>query len=443
MEDEIEKRISEVLPPHMAVRGLTTLGALLNPVKDVINRRHFPKKALDDVQVEWLIRILSSLDSDKDPEAARVGEREGRAASPLIGRLSLGFNHGIGRSGHVTNPQPKAVGASLMQNIANTVAVDAIRKLGLSNVRHGFVVPLSTGMTIALVLAALRREFGVRQVLYPRLDHLSPKRAIAMAGLEEVSIPNLIEGDAVQTDLSALERLMRPDSGQAVLATTTFFPPREPDPVKEIARLCAERNTPLVINNAYGVQSAQVMALIRAAVDAGRVDAIVQSSDKNFLAPVGASIVVSPHSQVIEWTAATYAGRASAAPVVQTLAAMLVLGEEGYVKLRQEQTENRAFLQSRIEEIASTTGQRVLDVVSPIACAMTVGLDDARRLGAYLYERRVTGPRVVVRGEFGACVDNYPESYVVVNSAIGARRVDVESASTKLLKGLTSLPEGS
>jgi O-phospho-L-seryl-tRNASec:L-selenocysteinyl-tRNA synthase len=321
-----------------------------------------------------------------------------------------------------------------MQQVADRVAVDAIRKLGLSNVKDGVVLPLATGMSIALVLGALRRELDVQRVLYPRLDHVSPLRAIAFAGLEHVPIPTILEGDAVQADISEIERMLSKNESCAVLATTTFFPPRISDPVKKISRLCSDNGVPLVINNAYGVQSEAIMASICSAIDAGRVDAVVQSSDKNFMAPVGASIVVTPETNRTEWIAETYAGRATAAPVVQTLAAMLAIGREGYLKLREEQRENRAFLEKKMNEIADSVNQRVLSVENAIACAMTLDGLPAREIGVRLYGRRVTGPRVVEKGDFGSCIDNYPHNYLVMNAAIGASRTDVERATTKLYK---------
>ncbi|MHA2600738.1 MAG: O-phosphoseryl-tRNA(Sec) selenium transferase [Candidatus Thorarchaeota archaeon SMTZ1-83] len=435
---DIEDRLLDIIPTNMAERGRVTIEALLAPLRDLLNRRRFPKMPFSDLQLETLFRLLSSMDTDKDPESARVGEREGRVASPFVERMAFGFNHGIGRSGHVAAPQPKAPGTSLMQQVADQVAVDAIRKLGLSNVRNGVVLPLATGMSIALVLGALRREMGVRGVLYPRLDHASPIRAIALAGLEHVQVPTILEGDAVQADISELERCISKNESYAVLATTTFFPPRLSDPLKEISRLCSDSAIPLIINNAYGVQSEAIMSSIRSAIDAGRVDAIVQSSDKNFLSPVGASIVVTPESETKEWIAETYAGRATAAPVVQTLAAMLAIGQEGYEKLREEQRENREFLENKMEEIAESVKQRVLSVDNAIACAMTLDGLSAKEVGARLYCRRVTGPRVVERGAFGSCIDNYPHDYIVMNAAIGASRKDVETATAKLYKEVSS-----
>ena len=432
--DEIERILEKTIPENMLRRGRITVDSLLGPIKDVLNRRLFPKKALTDFQLEMMFQLLSSLDTDKDPEAARVGEREARVASPYVARLSAGFNHGIGRSGKLAAPQPKAPGASQMQQVANNVSLDAIRKLGLSNMKAGLVTPLSTGMTISLVLGALRREYGVKRVLYPRIDHTSPHRAIALSGLEEIVVPTLIEGDAVQMDLGFLEKEIKNSDSSAVLATTTFFPPRESDPMKEIAKVCAEKDIPLVINNAYGVQSERVMSEIRAAVDAGRVDAVVQSSDKNFLAPVGASIVVTPKKGFIDSIADTYAGRATAAPVVQTLAALLAIGLDTYKDLQKEQLENKALLDEKMNEIAEKLGQRVLSVWNPVACAITMDGLDVREIGARLYNARVTGPRAVEKGAMGSSAENYPHSYIVMNAAIGASKNDVDTATTKLYK---------
>ncbi|MGY5856169.1 MAG: O-phosphoseryl-tRNA(Sec) selenium transferase [Candidatus Thorarchaeota archaeon] len=432
--DEIDRILEKNIPKSMLQRGRTTVDSLLGPVRDVLNRRLFPEKALTDLQLEMMLQLLSSLDTDKDPEAARVGEREARLASPFIGRLSAGFNHGVGRSGQLTAPQPKAPGASLMQQVANNVALDAIRKLGLSNMKSGVVTPLSTGMSISLILSALRREHGIKRVLFPRIDHTSPLRAIALSGLETIDVPTIIEGDAVQVDLGVLEKHIKTTEASAILATTTFFPPRESDPVKDIAKLCTEHDVPLVINNAYGVQSERTMSEIRSAADAGRVDAVVQSSDKNFLSPVGASIIVSPSKEFIEQVTDTYAGRASAAPVVQTFAALLALGLNNYKDLQSQQLENKELLQAKLSKLADKLGQRVLSVWNPVACAITMDGLDVKEIGARLYNARVTGPRAVEKGEYGSSSDNYPHSYIVMNAAIGASKNDVEAATTKLDK---------
>ncbi len=437
MEDDPLTRLEDIIPKHMLARGKITLDAVLAPIKDLLNRRQFPKKAWSESQVELLLRLLSLMDTDKDPEAARVGEREARIISPLLERLSAGFCHGVGRSGHLTAPQPKAVGASQMQFLANQVALSALKKLGIPNIRAASVLPLSTGMAIALSFAAMRRERGVSRVLYPRIDHTSPKRGIELAGLETIPVNTTLDDDAVIVDMSDLERKMSAD-GIAVLATTTFFPPRESDPVKEISKMCAEADIPLLINNAYGVQSERVMSSIRSAIDAGRVDIIVQSSDKNFLTPVGGSIIASPDGAIIEQVAETYAGRATAAPIVQTLSAMLLIGLERYTELRDKQKSNLSFLKEQLESIAGKVGQRILDVENPVAIALTLNGLNVTGVGAKLYNQRVTGPRAVRSGDQGSCIDDYPHSYITMNAAIGARRKDIEKATIKLYKVLCS-----
>ena len=94
-----------------------------------------------------------------------------------------------------------------------------------------------------------------------------------------------------------------------------------------------EMNIVHIIINAYGVQSPDWMKLIRAAIDTGRVDAIIQSTDKNFLTPVGGAIIASPNVENISKISQTYAGRASATPIGNFLISSLSLGLNGYKKL--------------------------------------------------------------------------------------------------------------
>ena len=53
-----------------------------------------------------------------------------------------------------------------------------------------------------------------------------------------------------------------------------------------------------IVINAYGVQSPEWMKLIRSAIDAGRVDVIIQSTDKNFLTPIGGAVIASPYKEI-------------------------------------------------------------------------------------------------------------------------------------------------
>ena len=69
----------------------------------------------------------------------------------------------------------------------------------------------------------------------------------------------------------------------------------------------------------------------------GRVDAFVQSGDKNLMVPVGGAIVATcGKDDFLCKVAATYAGRASAAPAIDMLITLLQVGRNGLKKLMAE-----------------------------------------------------------------------------------------------------------
>lgn len=80
------------------------------------------------------------------------------------------------------------------------------------------------------------------------------------------------------------------------------------------------------------MQARQLCSLITAAWRRGRVDAIVQSTDKNFMVPVGGSIVAAGPGKAsfIEAVNAAYPGRASASPMLDLLMTLLFWGREGW-----------------------------------------------------------------------------------------------------------------
>jgi O-phospho-L-seryl-tRNASec:L-selenocysteinyl-tRNA synthase len=304
--------------------------------------------------------------------------------------------------------------------------------------KSAVVSPLSTGMTLALALAEAREESGKvkNTVVYPRIDHDSPMKALKLTNLQAKVVDGKIIGDAVRISIDDISEAVDRNCC-AILSTTTFFPPREPDSIKEIAKIAAEQNVFHIINNAYGVQSREIMREIRSAADAGRVDVVVQSTDKNFLAPVGGAIIASPNDRFAEKAAAYYAGRASAAPVYQFLSAILSLGVEGYERLRDIQESNRLLLEKHLGEVAEACNERVLKVRNPIACAMTISESDTTALGGILYSLRLSGPRVVLSGQTGSCCNGYPNSYLVMNAAIGSKEADIIKATGKLRQGLS------
>lgn len=76
----------------------------------------------------------------------------------------------------------------------------------------------------------------------------------------------------------------------------------------ELSTLCKNHNIPHIINNAYGIQSSKIVHLISESCRLGRVDAFIQSTDKNFMVPVGGAIVASQDKNLIKEISNLYPG---------------------------------------------------------------------------------------------------------------------------------------
>jgi O-phospho-L-seryl-tRNASec:L-selenocysteinyl-tRNA synthase len=447
----IEYFKSSLIPKNMLDRGQLVLDNFMNPIKLLLEQKSVPKIPWTDEQIEFLLQTLSNMDTDKDNDAARVGEREARIASKIHLKTSAGFCHGIGRSGYLTAPQPKAPGGSIMYEISNYLARNLLKNFGLPNIKEATVLPLCTGMSLSLCLSALRPDLGdkkinhKRTVLIPQIDHYSILKSIDLLGLNIKIVKGKIFGDAVRVPIEDIQKHFD-QSCFAIISITSFFPPREHDDIKEIAKFAKEKDLIHIVINAYGVQSPEWMKLIRAAIDAGRVDAIIQSTDKNFLTPVGGAIIASPNKDIITKISQTYPGRASATPIVNFLISALSLGINGYKKLIEEQQQNRKILESKLKEVAERINERILDIQNPIAVAIsleTLKEDQLFALGGALYNLRVTGPRVYNPKEnsFGTCCENYPIPYIVMNAAIGATIKDITLAVKRFEKAYTQVSQ--
>ena len=442
---------STSIPQNMLDRGQLVLNNFLKPMKTLFEQRNVPQKPWSEGQIEFLLQMLSNMDTDKDDKASRVGEREARIASSLHLKTSSGFCHGIGRSGFLTAPQPKAPGGSIMYELSNYLALNFLRKFGLPNIKKAIVVPQCTGMSLALCLGALRPNWNKKElinkrtVIVPQIDHKSLIKAINLMGMRIKTVEGKIFGDAVRIPIEDIEASLDSDCF-AVISLTSFFPPREHDDIKEISKFAKKNDLVHIVINAYGVQSPEWMKLIRVGIDAGRVDAIIQSTDKNVLTPVGGAIIASPSEEIINKISQAYAGRASAAPIVNFLISMLSLGIEGYQKLLREQQHNRKLLESKLKGVAEKINEKVLDVFNPVAVA--VSLNNLKKeqlfaLGGALYNLRVTGPRVYNPEEsvFGTCSTKYITPYIVMNAAIGATSEDIISAVERFEKAYDQITQ--
>ena len=440
---------STQIPQNMLNRGQLVFNNFLKPLQNLFEQKNVPQKAWSDDQIEFLLKTLSNMDTDKDDKASRVGEREARIASDIHLKTSAGFCHGIGRSGFLTAPQPKAPGGSIMYELSNYLALNFLKKFGLPNIKKAIVVPLCTGMSLALCLGALRPDWNndqlqnKRTVLVPQIDHNALIKAFDLVGVKKKVVKGRKFGDAVRISIEDIEANLDDDCF-AIISLTSFFPPREHDDIKEISKFAKNHDLVHIVINAYGVQSPEWMKLIRIGIDAGRIDAIIQSTDKNVLTPIGGAIIASPFEDIITKISQAYAGRASATPVVNFLISMLSLGIEGYQQLLEEQKQNRKLLEDKMQNFAEKIDEKILKVFNPVAVAISLNnlkKEQLFALGGALYNLRVTGPRVYNPEEsiFGTCCADYTTPYIVLNAAIGAKPKDIISAVDRFEKAYSQV----
>ncbi|XP_066576887.1 O-phosphoseryl-tRNA(Sec) selenium transferase isoform X2 [Amia ocellicauda] len=419
-----------------------------------------PEEGWSESTIELFLNELALMDSNNFLGNCGVGEREGRVASGLVARRHYRLIHGIGRSGDIAAVQPKAAGSSLLNKITNSVVLDILKVAGVRSVSSCFVLPMATGMSLTLCFLTLRhRRPKAKYIIWPRIDQKSCFKAMVTAGFEPVVVENVLEGDELRTDLQAVESRIQelgPDSVLCVHSTTSCFAPRVPDRLEELALMCAKYDVPHIVNNAYGVQSSKCMHLIQQGARVGRIDAFVQSLDKNFMVPVGGAIIAGFDEAFVQEISRMYPGRASASPSLDVLITLLTLGTGGYRRLLKERKEMYTFLAEELKTLAAAHGERLLHTPhNPISLAMSLGSLEKQnqkavtQLGSMLFTRQVSGARVVPLGTeqtvsghtfrgFMSHSAHYPCPYLNAASAVGITRDDVALCVKRLDKCLRS-----
>ena len=293
--------------------------------------------------------------------------------------------------------------------------------------------------------------------------------------------------DEVSTDLDALQDALdkHGNSVLAVLTTTSCFCPRVPDEVDKVAKLLLNYNKDKpgagvshVINHAYGLQCRTTNKLLNRACTIGRVDAIICSTDKNFLVPVGGALILSPNSKVIESISKNYPGRASASPMVDLFITLLSMGLDGYKSILEERVRLVGLFRESLEQVAHVFGERVLNCprntisfgltldnlvrindneIGDALSSMSLEDDDAKKkrqqdlntqitkFGSMLFTRCISGTRIVPRCStktisghsfqgFGSSNDDYPSAYMTAACAVGMGEEEMKEFFIRLEK---------
>uniref|UniRef100_A0A6E8W693 O-phosphoseryl-tRNA(Sec) selenium transferase n=1 Tax=Anopheles coluzzii TaxID=1518534 RepID=A0A6E8W693_ANOCL len=200
-------------------------------IKLLLEQRKLPASGWCEPMIEHCISELALLDSNNFPTRCGMGEREGRIVCDLVRRRHYNFSHGIGRSGNLTDAQPKAAGSTIMANLTNSLVRDWIRTIGIPSCGHAIVVPLATGMTVMLTLRAIHASrSAARYVLWSRVDQQSCFKSIIAAGLTPIAIDTA--NPTFATDLVAFAKHINQLGADAiccVLSTTSCFAPRSSD----------------------------------------------------------------------------------------------------------------------------------------------------------------------------------------------------------------------
>ncbi|MES1902818.1 MAG: hypothetical protein MHPSP_001976, partial [Paramarteilia canceri] len=163
----------------------------------IVEQNLWPENGLSRQQILSLLHALSKMDSNNEAQCGSnqrvgLGEREGRIFSNLVYERWYGFAHGIGRSGNLTEAQPKALGSSIVQQLANKLVLHAL-KIRLKHIVDCFISPVATGMSLLLcILATKKMRTESKYVIMTRVDQKCGLKAIYMSGLKPIVIENIL-----------------------------------------------------------------------------------------------------------------------------------------------------------------------------------------------------------------------------------------------------------
>jgi len=342
-----------------------------------------------------------------------------------------------------------------------------IKLAGVTRAASALILPMATGMSLTTCFLTLKQKKPeAKYVIWPRIDQKSCFKSITTAGLIPIVIENVFSGDELRTNLEQIEATIiekSPETILCVFSTTSCFAPRGYDRVQDIAQICKKNNLYHVINNAYGLQDSSCCHIVNEAIRLGEVTYFVQSTDKNFMVPVGGAVVSSPNEKLVEDVSKIYPGRASVAPILDLFITFLAMGESGWKQLLKERKELYQYTKTELTKLASKHNEKVLQTPNnKISLALSLSSfndGDPTFLGSMLFSRGCSGSRIVSSQTtstignikfigYGSHSDNYPVTYMTVAASIGGskREIDVflnrlDKAMTKLKKNLEGRPQ--
>jgi O-phospho-L-seryl-tRNASec:L-selenocysteinyl-tRNA synthase len=167
---------------------------------------------------------------------------------------------------------------------------------------------------------------------------------------------------------------------------------------------------------------------------------VVQSTDKNFMVPVGGAIITSPDSSVVDQIAANYPGRASAAPIIDLFITLLSMGESGYKHLLQEREKSYAALRSGLERFATKYQQYLLpSPKNSISIGCSLMFTHKIRRDHTSLETSLSSPVITTNGAVTTDISDLNQSDIIKTNTNDEKNgfKDDDDVERKLLENIT------
>jgi len=352
----------------------------------------------------------------------------------------------------------------LLLQLTRALLVNLLHQIGYSFVKELVILPFATGMSLALTFLTLKTvRPEAKYIIWPRIDQKTCFKSMFTANMIPIVIEPIIDNNGeIQTNIKAIEEAIANNSNEEILcvfSTTSCFAPRGYDDIKSIAILCKEKEVPHIVNNAYGIYCTKIRDDILQSLSKGRIDCLVSSTDKNFMVPVGGSIIYSSNNiktckfNLIEKIQQNYPGRASASPIIDMFITLLEMGKNKYLDLIKERKEMFKILKQKMTVIAEFYGEKIIETKNnKISISMTLcntickSLSTKKEityLGSLFFNRQISGIKIIARSSYmdfngykfanygGHSNDYQYLPYVVFAAAIG---IKLEDVTYKLIK---------
>ena len=434
-----------------------------NIFQNILNTRSIPDEPLNQNTINYILNYISNMDSNNGPFHIGIGEREGRIISNLVNQRNYGLVHGIGRSGNISDLQPKACGSSLLVQLTNSLLKNLLKSIGMSFIKDIIILPFATGMALTLSYLTLRLlKPKAKYIIWSRIDQKTCLKCIITSGFEPLiinPIPNKKNDYEIETDIEQIKTVIDKygvDNILCITSTTSCFAPRCYDNIEEISKICKEKKIFHVINNAYGIYCTKIIDLLNKADKIGDISLIVSSTDKNFMVPVGGSFIYSSNEDLVQKIKKNYPGRASISPIIDLFITFLEMGKNKYKALIKERKEKYDILIKKMEKVAIKFGEKIIAMNgNKISILFTLkniveksGNKDAKEIGSMCFNRQISGVRIITssKGEkkniagydflnYGSSCDDYKYlPYMTFSCAIGIKDEEIDGFVNKIDK---------